>query len=83
MVPKKYKWNAILGNVHRVDKISSNSELKKQGIKKKYLGVNFPYNFIQSAFNSYQQKYKSWIPNWLYEEKNRLVWFVNQVSNMH
>ena len=55
-VPKKYKRNAILGDLLRAHKISNNFELEKQHIKKKYLCDNFLYNFIQSAFNSYQQK---------------------------
>ena len=29
-VPKRYKWNAILGDLHRAHKISSNFELEKQ-----------------------------------------------------
>ena len=45
-VHKKYKQNAILGNIHRAHKSLSNFELEKQRIKKKYLSVNFPYNFI-------------------------------------
>ena len=69
-VLKKYKRNAILGDLHRAHKISSNFELEKQRIKKKYLSVNFPYNFFQSAFNSYQQKCESLIPNWLFEKKS-------------
>ena len=39
-----------------VQKISGNLEFEKQPIKKKHLRATFPYNFIQSAFNSYQQK---------------------------
>ena len=70
-VPKMYKRNAILGDLHRTHNISSNFELEKQRIKKKYLSVNFPYNFIQSTLNSYQQKCESLIPNWLFEEKQK------------
>ena len=55
-VPKSYKRNVILGDLHRAHKISSNFKLEKQRIKEKYLSVNFPYNFFQSNFNSYQQK---------------------------
>ena len=40
--------------------------LKNRNIKKKYLSINFPYSFIQSAFNSCQQKCKSLIPKWLF-----------------
>ena len=75
-VPKKYKRNAILGNLHRAHKIFSNFELEKQHIKKKYLRANFLYNFIQSTFNSYQQKCESLIPNWLFEEKHRKTIYI-------
>ena len=75
-VPKKYKWNAILGDVHRVHKISSNFEFKKQCIKKKYLSINFWCNFIEPPFNSYQQKYKSLILNWLCEKKHRKMIYI-------
>ena len=75
-VPKKYKRNAFLGDLHRAHKISSSSELEKQCIKKKYFSVNFPYNFIQSSFNSYQQKCELLIPNWLFEEKNRKTIYI-------
>ena len=68
--PEKYKRNAILGDLHSAHKISSNFELKKSCIKKKYLSVNFPYNIIQSTFNSYEQKCGCLIPNWLFEEKH-------------
>ena len=50
--PKRYKRNAILGDLHKVHQISSNFELEKQRIKKKYLSVKFFYSFY---FNSYQQ----------------------------
>ena len=72
-VPKNYKRNVILRDLHRAHKISSNFELEKQRIKKKYLSVNFPYNFFQSTFNSYQQKCESLIPNWLFEKNHRKI----------
>ena len=75
-VSKKYKRNAILGDLHRVHKISSKFELGKQPIKKKYLSANFPYNFIEFAFNSYQLKCESLIPNWLFEEKHRKTCYI-------
>ena len=76
IVSKKYKRNAILGDLHRAHKISSNFELEKQRMKKKYLSVNFTYSFIQSTFNSYQQKCESLIPNWLFEEKHRKTIYI-------
>ena len=62
-VLKKYKRNATLEDLHSAYKVSSNFELEKQRIRKKYLSINFPYDFIQSIFNSYQQKCESLIPN--------------------
>ena len=38
--------------------------------------VIFPYNFIQSTFNSYQQKCELLIPNWLFEEKCRKLIYI-------
>ena len=75
-VPKKYKRTAILGDLHRAHQISSNFELEKQRIKKKYLSFNFPYNFIKSTSKSYQQKCESLIPNWLFEEKDRKAIYI-------
>ena len=65
-VPKKYKRNAILGDLHRAHKVSSNFKLEKQCIKKKYLSINFPCNFIQSISKS-----ELLIPKWLFEEKEK------------
>ena len=42
----------------------------KNSLLGKY-SVNFSYNFIQSNFDSYQQKCESLIPNWLFEEKHK------------
>ena len=84
--PKKYERNAIRRDLHRAHKISSNFKLEKQRIKKKYLSVNFPYNFIQSTFDSYQQKCKSLIPNRLFEEKHRKTIYIRKPfcqSNEH
>ena len=50
-VPKKYKRNVILGALQSADRISNNFELEKQCIKKKYISINPPYNFIQPTFN--------------------------------
>ena len=40
-VPKKYKRDAILGDLQKAHGISSNFELENQCIKKKYLSINF------------------------------------------
>ena len=54
-VPKKYKQNTSLGDLHTALKISSNFELEKQRIKNIYFSVNFPNSFIPSTFDSYQE----------------------------
>ena len=54
-----------------------------------YLSINFSRNFIEPTFNSYKQKYKSLIPNWLCEKKTTEkqfileFLFVNQMSSIH
>ena len=63
-VSKKYKRNAILGNLLGGIKFQVILNLKNSVLRKRYLNINFPYNFIQSTFNSYQQKCESLIPNW-------------------
>ena len=63
VVSKRCKRNAALGDLHRAHKISINFELQTQRIKKKYLSVNFQNNFIESTFNSYDQKCELLIPN--------------------
>ena len=54
-VQQKYKQNAILKELHRSHKISSNFKFEKQRVKKKYFSVNLDFSFIQSTFNSYQK----------------------------
>ena len=43
----------------------------KNSVLRKNIFVNFSCSFIEPTFNSYQQKYKSLIPNWLCEKKHR------------
>ena len=50
--------------------------LKNSVLRKKDLGVSFPYNFIQSTFNSYHQKCESLIPNCLFEGKHRKAIYI-------
>ena len=70
-------WSSVVPKMWlKTHKISSNFELEKQRIKKKYLSVNFSYNCIKSTFNSYQQKCESLIPNWLFEEKHRKTIYI-------
>ena len=54
-VQQKYKQNAILKELHRSHKISSNFEFEKQLVKKKYFSINLCFSLIQSTFHSYQK----------------------------
>ena len=54
-VQQKYKQNAILKELRRSHKISSNFEFEKQLVKKKYFSINLCFSLIQSTFHSYQK----------------------------
>ena len=40
-VCKKYKWNAILGDLHRAHKISSNFEVENSVLRKNFVALLF------------------------------------------
>ena len=48
-VPKHYKRNSLLGELHRAKKISSNFQRKVKNIKEKFSKANFPLRFINSV----------------------------------
>ena len=48
-VPKHYKRNTLLRELHRVKKISSSFHEKVKKIKEKFSKVNFPLRFINSV----------------------------------
>ena len=56
--PKRYKRNAINGDLHRSKNISSNFDLEINKIKNKYEKADYPPRFISSVINQYQQKEK-------------------------
>ena len=58
-VQQKYKQNAILKELRRSHKISSNFEFEKQLVKKKYFSINLCFSLIQSTFHSYQKIWES------------------------
>ena len=48
-VPKHYKSNTLLGELHRAKKISSNFRKEVKNIKQKFNKANFPLRFINSV----------------------------------
>ena len=87
-IPKQYKRNMLLGDLHRAKKISSNFVEEKKTIKTKYIKAEFPLRFINSIVNSFEEKEKNEeiqqdeedeliIPSFLFrEETDKTVLFV-------
>ena len=48
-VPKHYKRNTLLGELHRAKKISSNFQKEVKNIKEKFNKTNFPLRFINNV----------------------------------
>ena len=48
-MPKRYKRNAIKGELHRAAKISSNFDTEISKIRMKYFNVGYPKRFIESV----------------------------------
>ena len=57
--PKRYKRNAINGNLHRAWMISSNFESEVKIIKQKYLSAGYPEKFVNSTIKSFRDKIKN------------------------
>ena len=48
-VPKHYKRNSLLGEIHSAEKISSNFQREVKNIEEKFSKANFPLTFINSV----------------------------------
>ena len=55
-VPKRYKRNAINGELNRASKISSDFNSEKRIITKKYENAGYPPNFIKSVMRQFDEK---------------------------
>ena len=51
--PIRYKRNAIIGDLHRSKRISSYYHDEVEIIKKKYLTAGFPFRFVNSVVNNF------------------------------
>ena len=47
--PMRYKQNAVIGDLHRSKKISSNFEMEIKVIKRKYRNADYPPKFLNSV----------------------------------
>ena len=66
--PKRYKRNAILCDLHRAFKISSDFEAEVASIKKKFTSAGFPKRFVDSVVNQFtNDNIESIIPKNLFE----------------
>ena len=54
-VPKHYKRNTLLGELHRAKKISSNFQKEVKNIKEKFNKANFPLRFINNVVTQFNK----------------------------
>ena len=76
-VPKRYKRNAITGELHRARKIASNFSAEIERIKNKYINVGFPSRFVDAVIRDFNTTPdaddEDIIPEWLFDEKRVLT----------
>ena len=77
-VPKRYKRNAINGELHRAFKISSNFDKEVLNIKQKFKNVGFPIRFIDSVIRDFRtnpidETDDDIIPMWLFDDRKDFV----------
>ncbi len=79
-VPKRYKRNAINGDLNRSHRISMNFENEKANIMNKFKKAGFPVRFTKSVFDQFESKLKSQepnddviIPSFLFEEPRKFI----------
>ena len=66
-IPKRYKRNAINGDLHRSWRISSNFYHEKNQIRHKFSSAGYPMRFINSVINDFERKeHVPMIPNYLF-----------------
>ena len=92
--PKRYKRNTINGDIHRLKRISSNSDEEIPLIKEKFMKGDYPLRFINSVVNEFQKGKECGdesfiIPTILFEIANPLIFVeipyceLNEVRSKH
>ena len=79
-VPKRYKRNAINGDLSRSFRISSDFQAEKTLIREKYLTAGYPIRFTESVIRQFEKRQQenfenddNIIPTWMFEEVTRRV----------
>ena len=79
-VPKRYKRNAINGDLNRSYQISMNFDHEKEIIRGKYHIAGFPTRFVDNASHQFQEKlidkqaeYELIIPDFLFAEPKKFI----------
>ena len=68
-IPKRYKRNAINGDLYRSCRISSNFNGEKNQIRRKFSSAGYPMRFVNSVINDFESKeYDPMIPNYLFND---------------
>ena len=52
-VPKWYEWNAVIVDLHRSKRISSNFEMEIKVIKRKFRNGGYPHKFVNSVIHQF------------------------------
>ena len=72
-VPKRYKRNAIMTELHRAKSISDNFQNELNKTRTKYKGAGFPPRFVESVITQFGiEKEEKIIPDYLFEERGFL-----------
>ena len=68
-IPKRYKRNAINGDLYSSWKISSNFYHEKNEIGKKFSTAGYPLRFVNSVINDFESKdHDPMIPRYLFKD---------------
>ena len=68
-IPKRYKRNAINGDLYRSWRISSNFYHEKSQIRSKFSSAGYPMRFVNSVINDFENKeHDPMIPNYLFND---------------
>ena len=63
-VPKRYKRNAIVGDLHRAKRIGSDFDQEIKNIKTKYRKAHFPQRYVDSIVQQfYEEQQKATDPD--------------------
>lgn len=77
-IPKRYKRNAIIGDLNRSKRISSDFEKEKCEIRQKFQKACYPSKFTESIINQFENKNNNeslLIPEGFFEEKKPFILF--------